>query len=131
MITRRNLLRALAAVPLAGTAGLVSGRSPKGITIQRSPLAGFQFHQGEAVWTSLRIGHPLALIREPENPYDPRAVRVEWRGLKLGYIPRHQNTAVSQMLDRGERLEARIIELQASRNPWQRVQLEVGVPPSA
>ncbi|MCS4505186.1 hypothetical protein KBTX_02193 [wastewater metagenome] len=130
MITRRNLLQALAAVPLAGTAGLVSGRSPKGITIQRSSLAGFQFHEGETVWASLRIGQPLALIREPDNPHDSRAVRVEWRGRKLGYIPRRDNTAISQMLDRGERLEARIIELQASRSPWQRVQLEVGIPTS-
>lgn len=66
-------------------------------------------------------------MREPQNPYDPRAVRVDWRGHKLGYVPRIENTAVAQMLDRGERLTARILQLRESHDPWERVRLVVMV----
>ena len=33
-------------------------------------------------------GAALSLVREPDNAYDPRAVRVDWQGHKLGYVPR-------------------------------------------
>jgi HIRAN domain. len=52
-------------------------------------------------------------------------VRVDWRGRKLGYVPRSQNAAVAWMLDRGERLSARIVALRESRDPWQRIRFEV------
>ena len=68
------------------------------IPIQESPIAGFQYHQGEALWAQLAIGQQLTLSREPDNRYDRRAVRVDWRGHKLGYLPRAENVAVAQML---------------------------------
>ncbi len=99
-------------------------------TLQLSPLAGFQYHHGEALLPqhSVRpepVEGPLQLVREADNRYDDRAVRVDWKGHKLGYIPRLDNAAVSQLLDRGERLEAVIAELAESRNPWERVGVEV------
>jgi len=97
--------------------------SPK--TLQRSPVAGFQYHQGEALWPQLAAGQPLQLVREPDNRHDDRAVRVDWQGHKLGYISRLDNAAVSQLLDRGEKLEAVIAWLNESNNPWERVGMEV------
>jgi hypothetical protein len=94
-------------------------------TLQISPIAGFQYYQGETVWQKLAIGQPLQLIREADNKYDDRAVIVEWRGKKLGYIPRLDNAAISQLLGRGEKLGAVITKLQESSNPWDRVELEV------
>jgi hypothetical protein len=73
----------------------------------------------------MREGDPLTLVREPANPYDPKAVRVDWQGQKLGYVPRLENTAVAQMLDRGERLTARIVRLQESADPWERMRFFV------
>ncbi len=98
------------------------------ILIQDSPLAGFQFHAGKTVWKELRVGDELALVREPDNPHDARAVRVDWRGRKLGYVPRRENADVARLLDRGELLAARISRLTSSRNPWERVRFEVLAP---
>ena len=95
------------------------------LLIQESPVAGFQYHDGEKVWPRLSTGDPLRLLREPDNPYDRRAVAVYWRDSKLGYVPRAANTAVSQMMDRGERLVARVERLRESRNPWKRVELSI------
>jgi len=97
------------------------------LLVQESPLAGFQFHEGKHLWENLRIGDRLDLIREPDNPYDARAVRVEWQGQFLGYVPRADNEAVARQLDRGAKLAARIARLKQSRNPWQRVLFEVYV----
>jgi len=64
-------------------------------------------------------------MREADNRFDDRAVRVDWQGHKLGYIPRMDNAAVAQLLDRGETLEAAIAGLENSSNPWDRVRVEV------
>lgn len=97
-------------------------------TLQESPLAGFQYHHGETPWLHHTARHePVEgqLVREPDNRYDDRAVRVDWQGYKLGYIPRLDNAAMSQLMDRGERLEAVIVGLENSSNPWDRVKVEV------
>ncbi|MBY0577500.1 MAG: HIRAN domain-containing protein [Burkholderiales bacterium] len=73
----------------------------------------------------MAAGPSLALVREAVNPYDACAVRVDWRGFKLGHIPRADNAAASQLPDRGEKLEASIYELKACFNPWDRIKMEV------
>ena len=95
------------------------------ILIQSSPVAGFQFHEGKRVWDHLQIGDALTLVRESGNPHDARAVRVEWNGHMLGYVPRAENDAVARQLDRGNKLEARIVRLTKHRDPWKRIEFEV------
>ncbi len=95
--------------------------------VQSSPLAGFQFYRAKQVWDEMRVGDPLALVREPDNAHDTHAVRVEWRGQVLGYVPRRDNHAVARHLDRGVKVEARISRLLEHRNPWQRIEFEVFV----
>src|SRR5437870_19487 len=65
------------------------------------------------------------LAGEPDNPYDPNAVSVSWRGRKLGYVPQRDNRALASGLDRGERLQARISRLAEHPNPARRVEFEV------
>ena len=95
------------------------------ILVQSSPLAGFKYHAGAAVWDELKVGDALTLAREADNPHDHNAVRVTWRGQQLGYLPRAENGAVAAEMDRGGRIEARIARLRNHRNPWQRVLVEV------
>ncbi len=97
------------------------------ILVQSSPLAGFQYHAGAAVWDEMQVGDALSLVREPDNPHDPNAVRIDWRGQQLGYLPRRENSAVAAEMDRGGRLAARIERLQEQRNPWARLRIEVFV----
>ena len=65
------------------------------ILVQSSPLAGFNYHQAPEVWEGMRIGDALKLEREPDNVHDARAISVQWRGHKLGYVPRAQNAALA------------------------------------
>ncbi len=115
-------LLGLAALPVA-----VAGKetAARRYLIQQCPLAGFQYHQGEALWEQMAVGNRLELVREPANPFDANAIRIDWNGRKLGYVPRIQNQAAARLLDEGTRLEARIAGLERSRNPWNRVEVEV------
>ena len=36
----------------------------------------------------IKNGEKLSVIAEPENSYDPKAIRLEYRGIKIGYVPR-------------------------------------------
>jgi len=104
---------------------LEAGQPVTRMLIQSSPVAGFQFHEGKRVWDQLKVGDALALVREPANAHDARAVRVEWNGHLLGYVPRAENDAVARQLDRGNKLEARIVRLTKHRDPWKRIEFEV------
>lgn len=123
----KRLLALLACFAVALAAAAQDTRVSAKILLQESPLAGFQFHEGKQVWSELQVGDVLRLVREPDNPHDARAVRVEWRGHHLGYVPRADNQAVARLLDAGTRLEARIVRLREKRNPRQRVLFEVYV----
>jgi hypothetical protein len=98
------------------------------ILLQDSPLAGFQYHSGKALWPQMRVGDALTLVREPDNAHDARAVRVEWQGRKIGYVPRRENTDVARLMDGGQRLAARITRLAEVRDPWSRVRFEILIP---
>lgn len=99
--------------------------STRQIELQRSPVAGFQYHRGESVWAELGVGEGVTLVREPDNVFDSRAVRVDWRDNKLGYVPRIDNAAVSHLLDTGQPVSAEIISLRESPNPWDRIEFVI------
>lgn len=147
VVSRRGLLRGagvavagaalvpagIAAPPIASVAPLAATRAiapstvapPSRVLLQASPVAGFQYHAGDDVWHLLRVGDPLALVREAANPHDERAVRLEWEGEKLGYIPARDNAAISQLLDADQCLDAVIAGLAESADPWERVEVAV------
>lgn len=95
------------------------------ILVQSSPLAGYRYGEAAAVWPALRLGDPLELVREAENPNDANAVRVDWRGCKLGYVPRRENAALAWGMDRGTPLRARVSRLVEHPNPARRIEFEV------
>ena len=120
---RRLFFKAAAVLPVA-TNSLATQVAPW-IELQRSPVAGFQYYQGETVWSRLNVGDALTLLSEPHNAYDSRAVKVLWQGEQLGYVPRLDNAAVHHLLATGHTLRARITNLQDSSNPWKRLEFAV------
>jgi hypothetical protein len=128
MERRRFLTRLLQIAGLAATSGSAVASKPiKPLLLQTSPVAGFQYHQGEACWARIQEGDALELVREPDNRHDTRAIRVEWMGHKLGYIPRLDNATLASLMDRGHTLAARVATRQLSRDPWQRLTLAVSL----
>ncbi len=95
------------------------------VLVQSSPLAGSQYYALSSVCGEIRTGDKLLLKREPENRHDANAIRVEWNGHQLGFVPRAENRALAAAMDRGDKVEARVARLKRHRNPWQRVEFEV------
>jgi hypothetical protein len=95
------------------------------ILVQSSPLAGSQYYALGEFWQEIKVGDGLDLIREPDNRHDRNAIRIEWRGHQLGYVPRAENRVVAAALDAGEHLSARVSSLSDNKNPWRRVAFEV------
>ena len=86
------------------------------IVIQDSPLAGFKYYDGKELWGDLRVGDALRLVREPANPHDANAIRVEWKEHMLGYVPRRDNAHLARQMDHGAAIEARITGLKSRPN---------------
>lgn len=125
-MSRRLFLERIAAlIGISVAAPVAHAAAPRKVELQRSPVAGFQYHQGEAIWPLLMAGASLSLVREPGNAHDPRAVRVDWQGQKLGYVPRIDNAAASHLLDAGHVLHAEIVTLRQSDNPWDRLEFAI------
>ncbi len=101
-----------------------SGQSVQ-LLVQSSPLAGFRHGEATQVMPLMHKGDALELVREADNPHDPNAVRVQWRGRKLGYVPRRQNAALAWGLDRGTPLRARVSRVEDHPNPARRIEFEV------
>lgn len=65
-----------------------------------------------------RVGEKLELVREPNNPHDPRAVAIfTARGIRVGYLNRDRAGWIGSKIDRGydvraivERIKGRGIE---------------------
>ena len=127
-MSRRIFLKSLTALLGGFSLPVIAYTKPDQVrwkTLQISPVAGFQYYRGELLWPQLDIGQFLTLTREPHNSYDKRAVRIDWQGHQLGYLPRMDNAAVSQLLDRGEKISALIAGLRKGNNPWDRIMVEV------
>ena len=95
------------------------------ILVQSSPLAGSQYYAVTRVWNEIKLGDRLTLTREPDNRHDRNAVRVDWNGQQLGYVPRAENRAVAHALDAGEKLEARVSKRRDDPDPWRRVEFKI------
>lgn len=122
---RRTFFQRLFAGFGAAVATPLAGETHRSVLIQESPIAGFQFHRGDAIWSSLGVGQELELVRESSNPHDVNAVAVHFHKDKLGYVPRSENGAIAQILDRGESLEARISKLATAEDPWERIRFTI------
>ena len=131
---RRTLLKALGAGAAAVVAPRAEARAaPRRIALGDYPVAGFQYHDGmdPDVARELAEGERLAVVREPQNPYDELALALRTRGgAMIGYVPRYANTAPSTIADQGIALSAEIVEWSRAAPPWERavvrLYLEVG-----
>lgn len=73
----------------------------------------------------LRPGERLELIRVPNNPSDPNAIKVFTKDqVKVGYIPRRENHILARLMDAGKFLYA-TIRAKAWQDDWLRIEIDV------
>ena len=95
------------------------------IFLQSSRLAGFRYYEGRKLWPGMHLKDHLNLVREADNIYDANAVRVEWQGHKLGYVPRKENAALARFMDHGQNPDARITALSKEKRRGRWIEFDV------
>jgi hypothetical protein len=95
------------------------------VPIQFCSLAGFRHHDAPRLWKVLGTDSTLTLERDANNPHDPDAVAILWKGMKLGYLPRGENFVAARLLDGKRPLSARIKALRPGESPNRRIRLAV------
>ena len=129
IIHKRQFLKALVltsvGLPLSNTnANQLVAKQKDPIVLQCSTIRGFAYYRGKRVLSQIQVNDSLMLKRERNNQYDDKAIAVYWQNLKLGYIPRDENAALAQMLDRGQQVITRVSNL-IPDNDWEPMDVEV------
>ncbi len=89
-------------------------------------VAGTTHIEGiEDLAASLRDGDRLVFYREPDNPHDPQAIRIETlEEKKIGYVPRRDNVVFSRLMDAGKLLFA-TIAAKEMRGNWLKIDIKI------
>ncbi|WP_236640427.1 HIRAN domain-containing protein [Tepidimonas charontis] len=98
-------------------------------TLLVAHVAGVDYHdfprlevQGLARFAA---GDTLHVIREPDNPRDALAVRIDWQGHRLGYVPRPDNAEIARRLAAGEGLVCRITRFTPTAPNWRKIEVVI------
>lgn len=90
-------------------------------------IAGFMYWDGCEAFGELEVGKKLELVRESDNKYDPEAVAIYYKDLKLGFVPRGENERISHFLDMGhtDLFEVMVARLCEDAHPEKQVYVNV------
>ncbi len=79
-------------------------------------VVGVTFEGRQEIVRSLKIGDELSLVREPQNPYDEYAIRVQYGELPLGFLRRELARELAPCLDGGRTYRVEIASLTGGGN---------------
>ena len=114
--------------------GLLHGQG--GITIPKpfehdiflfdSQVAGTSFIEGiKELEPHLKIDDRLEFFREPNNPYDAKAIVIKnTDGIKVGYVPREDNVIFSRLMDAGKILFGKITHKEM-KGKWLKIKIKI------
>ena len=72
-----------------------------------SAIVGIKFHAGSHdKLLETEDGSPVTLVRDPENKFDPNAIRCEIGGRICGFVPAAQAERLAQDIDAGKAVTA-------------------------
>ena len=120
--SRRGFIKALGigaaqvAVPVT-IAPVVQARTVTPVVVlPESRIAGAEKRLSVEARLALEKGNRLVFRREPDNRWDKRAVSIHLvdatgaAGEAIGYVPRHENTMICDLLDAGHDIAGELLE---------------------
>ncbi|MGV2876271.1 HIRAN domain-containing protein [Macrococcus capreoli] len=89
-------------------------------------IAGTSYVDGmEELYPYIQIGERLNFYREPDNPYDSKAIVIKnLNDVKLGYIPKVDNIIFSRLMDAGKLLFGKVKEKELNGS-WVKIKIEI------
>ena len=89
-------------------------------------VAGTTHIEGiEELAEHLNIDDRLDFFREPDNPYDKKAIVIKTvNGVKIGYVPKADNVVFSRLMDAGKLLFGKISRKEI-KGSWVKIDLKL------
>lgn len=89
-------------------------------------VAGTTHIEGiEELAPHLNVGDKLDFFREPDNPYDSRAIVIRNSdGVKIGYVPKEDNAVFSRLMDAGKLLFGKITAKE-TKGKWLKINIDI------
>jgi hypothetical protein len=89
-------------------------------------IAGTSHVEGiEELEPHLNIDDKLDFFREPDNPYDHKAIVIKNAdGVKIGYVPKADNVIFARLMDAGKLLFGRITA-KKMQGSWLKIDIKV------
>ena len=113
---------------LHGAGGAIAIQKPfaRDIFLFDTFVAGTTHIEGiEELAKYLNVDDRLNFLREPDNPYDPKAIVIKTvNGVKIGYVPKNDNVVFSRLMDAGKLLFGKIVSIETKGN-W--VKISIGI----
>ena len=113
---------------LHGKGGSIDIPKPfeRDIFLFKTHIAGTSFVEGiEELEPYLQVDDKLDFFREPDNPYDKRAIVIKTSdGVKIGYIPRADNKIFARLMDAGKLLFGKITSKE-KQGIWLKIDIAV------
>lgn len=89
----------------------------KDISLMTTNVAGMYYRNMDVIEGTIEENDIVLLKREKNNPYDKNAILVTTeKGYVIGYVPRHDNYILKQLLDSGKYLYGIIEDLDLDKN---------------
>ena len=129
-----NLLRRLQHLDESGSAERQAARQKRQQQSSGEILTTFLAykldHAADKMALGLAIGDPLTLLHEPDNQWDPNAVKVFWREQWIGYLPKDMAALVAaEVPEAATGLEAVVTGLTTtSKRDAFRLQISIPIP---
>ena len=89
-------------------------------------VAGTSYVEGiEELEPHLNVDDKLNFYREPDNPYDHKAIVIKNAdGVKIGYVPKADNAIFARLMDAGKLLFGQITAKEMS-GKWLKINIKV------
>ena len=113
------------------------------IFLRGTEVAGTSYRENiEELFAMLQEGDLVTLIREPENPYDeyairldldadgrpgydPRATDLDDRSRMIGYVPRYENKVFARLMDAGKLLYGKVRHKEIVNGRYHRIVIKI------
>lgn len=98
----------------------------KNIFLFDTYVAGISFLENkEQLEQKINIGDKLEFYREPGNEYDENAIVIKTiDGLKIGYVPKHDNVVFARLMDAGKLLIGEVLSIK-NNSGWTRIKINI------
>jgi hypothetical protein len=76
----------------------------------------FRPHEAKVVFQQIALGEThFQLVREPDNQYDPLAIKVIYQDEHVGYLARANNITIANALDDGAEPEVEVVDFEGRK----------------